>query len=451
MRMKIDSEIKALSSIFRENGFSLYLVGGAVRDFLLGKENNDYDFTTDAEPLDVKKMFRRTIDTGIKHGTVTVLFRGNQYEITTFRTEGDYKDSRHPDEVRFVKSLEEDLSRRDFTINAFAASLPDGEIIDLHDGRKDLKKHVIRAIGDPEKRFSEDALRMMRACRFSSQLDFDIEENTLKAMTDHAHSISAVSEERIKEELWRLIDGENPIKGFEAMRTTGIMDEILPELSATYGFEQRGMHQESLYEHLLLSLESARKHQYPLTVKLAALFHDIGKTETREKGEDREYTFYSHDAASAKMTDRIFRRLKTSNEERESVVHLIKNHMFSYTPDWTDSAVRRFITRIGIENINNLFFLRVCDAEATIGHRFSPDNLLAFSERINNELEKNNALTMKDLKINGRRLTELGIKPGPMMGKILKELLDEVIEAPSLNNEEYLEKEAVRLSRCLEQ
>ena len=151
------------------------------------------------------------------------------------------------------------------------------------------------------------------------------------------------------------------------------------------------------------------------------------------------------------MTDKIFRRLKTSNEERESVVHLIKNHMFSYTPDWTDSAVRRFITRIGIENINNLFFLRVCDAEATIGHRFSPDNLLAFSERINNELEKNNALTMKDLKINGRRLTELGIKPGPMMGKILKELLDEVIEAPSLNNEEYLEKEALRLSRCLEQ
>lgn len=450
MRMKIDQGIKALASIFRENGFSLYLVGGAVRDFLLKKENNDYDFTTDAEPKDIKAMFHRTIDTGIKHGTVTVLFKGAQYEITTFRAESDYHDSRHPDSVRFIKSLDEDLARRDFTINAFASSLPEGKIIDLHDGMKDLRHHIIRAIGNPDERFHEDALRMMRACRFSSQLDFTIEEKTLKAIKNNSHSIIHVSAERIKEELWRLINGQNPIKGLEAMRVTGLMDEILPELSAAVGFEQGGMHRETLYEHLLLALDSARKHGYPMEVKLASLFHDIGKVPTREKGDGREYTFYRHDTVSAEMTDKIFRRLKTSNEERERTVHLIRNHMFAYTPDWSDSAVRRFINRIGVDEINNLFYLRICDGESTVGHSFSPAMILALSERINAELDKNNALSMKDLRINGKRLTEIGIKPGPEMGRILQNLLDEVIDDPSRNTEEYLEKEALRISQSQE-
>ena len=452
MRMRISRDIAELASVFKESGFSLYLVGGAVRDYILGNENNDYDFTTDAEPGDIKAMFRRTIDTGIKHGTVTVIFHGAHYEITTFRTEGDYLDSRHPESVHFVKSLEEDLMRRDFTINAFAASLPDGRIIDLHNGMKDLRHKTIRAIGEPEKRFSEDALRMMRAARFSSQLGFRIEKETLSAMKELHHTITHVSAERIKEELWKLIDGKNPRSGLEAMRESGIMDDILPELSATYGFEQGGMHRETLYEHLVLALETARDNDYPMTVKLAALFHDIGKCKTREKGDgDREWTFYGHDRVSAEMTDEIFRRLKTSNEEREGVCHLIRNHMFAYTPDWSDAAVRRFIKRIGVENINNLFFLRVADISATVGHKPVPDNLLAFSERINSELEKNNALTIKDLKIDGRRLKEIGIKPGPVMGRILSELLDEVIENPDCNNEGYLEKRALTLAQCQEQ
>ena len=449
MRMKIDQGLKALASIFRENGFSLYLVGGAVRDFLLKKENNDYDFTTDAEPKDIKAMFHRTIDTGIKHGTVTVLFKGAQYEITTFRAESDYHDSRHPDSVRFIKSLDEDLARRDFTINAVASSLPEGKIIDLHDGMKDLKHHIIRAIGNPDERFHEDALRMMRACRFSSQLDFTIEEKTLEAIKNNSHSIIHVSAERIKEELWRLINGQNPIKGLEAMRVTGLMDEILPELSAAVGFEQGGMHSETLYEHLLLALDSARKHGYPMEVKLASLFHDIGKVPTREKGDGREYTFYRHDAVSAEMTDKIFRRLKTSNEEREGTVHLIRNHMFAYTPDWSDSAIRRFIGRVGLEYIDDLFRLRICDMNATVGHSPEMGGLLALTERINDEIEKENALTIRDLKIDGNRLRELGIKPGPIMGEILKRLLDEVLEAPSLNNAEYLEKRALSLAQAL--
>ena len=451
MRMKISKEISELASVFSKAGFSLYLVGGAVRDFMLGKENNDYDFTTDAEPEEVKKLFRRTIDTGIKHGTVTVIFHGVHYEITTFRTEGRYSDSRHPESVVFVKSLEEDLKRRDFTINAFAASLPDGNILDFHGGMKDLRKKTIRAIGNPEERFSEDALRMMRAARFSSQLGFSIEKETLSAMKELSGTIVRISAERIKDELWKIITSRNPRLGLEAMRTTGLMDCILPELSATYGFEQGGMHREMLYEHLLLALEYAAEHDYPAVVRLAALFHDIGKKETREKGEDREWTFYGHDKVSARMTDRIFRRLKTSNEEREKVCHLIENHMFSYTPDWTDSAVRRFIKRVGIDNINDLFFLRIAEMSATVGARPVPDNLLAFADRINAELEHENALTMKDLRINGEKLMKLGIKPGPMMGRILKTLLDEVIEEPALNNQEYLEKRAIILSQDQEQ
>ncbi len=450
--MRISRDIAKLASVFGSAGFSLYLVGGAVRDFILGKENNDYDFTTDAEPGEIKRLFRRTIDTGIKHGTVTVIFKGGHYEITTFRTEGSYNDSRHPDSVVFVKSLEEDLKRRDFTINAFAASLPDGKIIDCHGGMSDLRHRLIRAIGDPKERFSEDALRMMRAARFSSQLGFRIEEETAGAMRKLHGTITKVSAERIKEELWKLIGGMDPRSGLEAMRTSGIMDDILPELAAAWNFEQGGMHSETLYEHLVLALECARDHDYPMEVKLAALFHDIGKTVTRQiDGNGRKWSFHGHETASAEMTERIFRRLKTSNEEREKVCHLIRNHMFSYTPDWTDSAVRRFINRVGVENINDLFFLRVADMTATVGHKVVPDNLLAFSERISSELEKENALTIKDLKIDGTRMKELGIKPGPGMGEILKRLLDEVIEAPSLNNPEYLEKRALSLAQCQEQ
>ena len=449
MRFRPDPVLREFSEIFISNGYTLYLVGGAVRDFLLGKENHDYDFTTDAEPGDVKRMFRRTIDTGIKHGTVTVIFQKRHFEVTTFRTENDYTDSRHPDSVTFVKSLEEDLRRRDFTINAMAASLPDGKIIDLHEGRKDLRRSLIRAIGNPEERFREDALRMMRACRFSSQLGFDIEEGTLSAMAELSGTIQKVSAERIKEELFRMVGGKAPEKGLEAMRRTGLMDEILPELSRTYGFRQGGMHSEDLYTHLILALKAANERDYSIEVKLAALFHDIGKVDTRAEGEEREYTFYGHERKSAELADRIFRRLRTSNEEREKVTHLIANHMFSYTPDWTDSAVRRFIRKVGIENIDPLFQLRISDIAATVGARPDPTLLFMFAERINAELEKENALSLKDLCIDGRKLISLGIPSGPAIGKILNALLEEVIEDPSLNDEDYLERRALSLSQDL--
>ena len=451
MRMKPSEEAIEFARIFRSNGYELYLVGGAVRDWMLGKPNHDYDFTTSAEPAEVKAMFRRTIDTGIRHGTVTVLFKGQQFEVTTFRADGDYKDSRHPESVSFVKNLDEDLKRRDFTINALAAELPEGRIIDLNDGKGDLRKKLIRAIGEPEKRFEEDALRMLRACRFSAQLGFRIEEKTEEAMRKLAHTVTNVSAERIREELFRIIASDNPRNGFEAMRRTGLLSLILPEVDACYGFEQGGMHSEDLYEHLIRALEACVTYSYPMSVRLAAIFHDIGKVKTRKADDERGWTFYQHECASADMADEIFRRLKCSNDERETTAHLIRNHMFSYTPDWSPAAVRRFIKRVGIDYINPLFELRIADAAATGNGNVDLTVIETLSEKINAELEKANALSIRDLAVNGTDLIAAGIKPGPAIGRILAQLLDEVIENPSLNTKDYLENRALTLSQSQEQ
>lgn len=448
-RYPVDDKLRDFSSVFSRNGFSIYLVGGAVRDFLLKKENHDYDFTTDAEPMEVKRLFRHTIDTGIKHGTVTVLFRGESYEVTSFRTESGYSDSRHPEKVEFVKSLSEDLKRRDFTINAIAAALPSGKIIDEHEGLKDLKKRTIRAIGNPYERFNEDALRMLRACRFAAKLSFDMEEETFEAIRTLRENVKAVSAERIKEEIFSLILSDNPVNGLEYMRLTGLMEILLPELYATYGVEQGGIHGDDVYHHLLKTLYRAKENGHDWKVRIAALFHDIGKVETRRKGEEREYTFFGHDTKSAEMYEKIADRLKTSNEEKYSVSHLIRNHMFSYSPSWSDAAVRRFMKRVGKENIDDLLDLRVDDAEAISG-KVNPLMLIALVERINGEIEKDAALSLKDLRIKGDDLIrEKIINPSPLMGRILNTLLDEVIEDPTLNEREKLLKRATELAREL--
>lgn len=438
MKYSVPYKLREMAEIFQQNGFSLYLVGGAVRDYVLGLENHDYDFTTDAEPMEVKKMFRKTIDTGIKHGTVTVLFKGGSYEITTFRTEGEYHDGRHPDKVSFVRNLDEDLKRRDFTINALAADLRSGTIIDKHNGLEDIKKGVVRAIGIPEERFTEDALRMLRACRFSAKLGFEVEKDTKAAIEKLKENVKLVSAERIKEELFRLIDAPYPRMGLETMRETGLMDIVLPELADLYGLEQGGFHKEDAYEHSLLALERARDKSYPIEVKVAALLHDIGKKATRKEGESR-YTFYGHESISEKLSTKILDRLKCSNNEKKIILRLIREHMFSYTRDWTDGAVRRFINRVGINSIDRLYMLRDCDNEATTGEK--PDNSELqneLRERIRLELERNSALTLKDLKITGDDLLSIGIEKGPSIGRILNQLLELVIDNPELNEKEKL-------------
>lgn len=440
----IDDNVRALGEIFRQAGHELYLVGGAVRDWLLGLENDDWDFTTDALPEEVMALFpRRCIPTGIEHGTVTVRFRGRSYEVTTFRSEGSYSDGRHPDSVTFVRSLESDLERRDFTINAFAANTSDGIIIDLHNGMRDLKDHVVRAIGDPEERFREDALRMLRACRFASRLDFTLDEATEAAATKLSGNIRLISAERIREELFKLLMGRNPVRGLELMRRTGLLAHVLPELMDCYGVEQVGRHHEDVYHHCLTTLEMARRHSYPLIVRIAALLHDVAKPRCLKVEADGTTSFHGHDRLGGEMVDAMMRRLKSSNEERELASLLVREHMFNYTGEWSDGAVRRFIRRVGAQNIEPLIQLRIADAQA-MDPSCRLDGLWAFEERMKGEIGRKVPLSVKDLAVDGNDLMALGIPRGPMLGKVLSALLEAVLDDEGLNSPEVLSDFALR-------
>lgn len=431
----ITRSIRQFASHFSQAGFSIYIVGGAVRDHFLNRDTTDYDFATDAEPDEVKHLFRSVIPTGILHGTVTVLFKGRSYEVTTFRIDGDYSDSRHPDSVAFVRSLEEDLKRRDFTINALAVDANCGKVIDRHGGLEDLKNGIIRAIGDPKQRFQEDALRIMRACRFAAQLEFSIEEKTKEAMKETAYRLAQVSGERLRVELMKTLEASRPSRGLLEMESSTALDVILPELAVGRDVTQKGAHLFDVLRHGMEACDAAPRTK--VLVRLAALLHDIGKVNTKRVDEDGETTFHQHEVESTEMANRILRRLKFSNEERESVLNLIRNHMFHYTPDWSDGAVRRFINRVGVDAIDDLFALRLADQVAIHGIA-QPEALIVFEKRIKRVLRESAALTTKDLAINGNDLAGMGIPKGPVMGIILKQLLDTVLDDPSQNTYEKL-------------
>lgn len=393
MKYIAQENLVALARIFNKHSYSLYLVGGAVRDYILKKENSDYDLTTSATPDEVKVMFKRTIDTGIKHGTVTVIFSGEHYEITTFRTEGDYSDSRHPDSVTFVRSLEEDLKRRDFTINALACDIITGEIIDLHGGTDDLEKGIIRAIGIPEDRFNEDALRMFRACRFAAKLDFTIEENTLKAIKSLHGNIRKVSVERIKDEMDKLLLSPCPVRGLEYLENTGLMEEIIPEITLTNSLKE--------------AIRRAKENNLPLTSLYAILFSGM----------------------SAQDTEKALMHLKASNREKKEIT-LLSSGLGNIPYDNTPVSIRRLIKKYGKENILPLFTLRRA-------YGYTEEEDIRYEEKVKEELEKDPALEIKDLDITGKDLEAI-VKPGPEMGRMLNYLLDEVIKNPRLNNRDDL-------------
>ena len=358
MRVKkypVTAKISKFASVFTENGFRLYIVGGAVRDWLLGTPNSDYDFCTDALPEQVMKIFRKVIPTGIKHGTVTVLFMGESYEVTTFRTEGAYSDRRHPDSVEFVTSLEEDLSRRDFTVNAFAADCTDGKIIDLFDGMADLKNKVIRAIGNPVERFSEDALRMMRLARFCSKLGFTPDPETEKAAAALCSDISSVSMERIYDELSKTLMTNNPVYGLKLLERTGILSIILPEVARCRQTQQDKVGSDNVLDHIYSAVAASASLGYNLTVRLACLLHDIAKPLCMSVNQYGILRFYGHDIKGADMAREVLRRLKCSNRQIDDVCIIIANHMTKYSDSWTDGAVKRLIRRVGRENLPNLF------------------------------------------------------------------------------------------------
>lgn len=455
--IKIPDILKKMNEIFAQHGYKAYLVGGAVRDMLMGKEPHDWDVTTDATPEQVMSIFRKVIPTGIAHGTVTVHFMKNEIEVTTFRTESDYSDGRHPDKVEYTGNIEEDLSRRDFTINAIASYLGDGTITDPFHGRDDIKRKVIRTVGNPLERFSEDGLRPVRAVRFSAQLGFEIERETLKAISEPEilKKTSGISLERFRDELLKLMKAEKPSAGLKLMEESGILDIFIPEFKKCRGCIQgdfRGYHQFDVLDHLFYACDGAPASKQ--NVRLAALFHDIGKPDVKRvipTPQGDQFTFYNHEAKSQQITKEILFRLKFSNAEIANICHLVVNHMFNYTQDWTDAAVRRFLAKIHEENLEDLYDLRLADIygmnNAPVRGQDSRTIALLneLKDRISKETEKNSVLSLKQLAVNGKDLMKNGISAGKDLGFVLNQLLETVLEDPSQNEKEQLIKIALNI------
>ena len=449
----LDPLLKKFGKVFEEKGFQAYLVGGAVRDLILKKPCSDWDVATNATPEQVMSMFKFVVPTGIAHGTVTVHFYKTEIEVTTFRTESEYSDGRHPDKIAYASTIGEDLSRRDFTMNAIAVNLRNGKICDPFGGRKDIRKKVIRTVGIPNERFMEDGLRPIRALRFASQLNFSIEKDTFSEIfkSDVQKKITSISIERFRDEFLKMLKSEKPSVGLKLMEETGILKLFIPEFEICRGCIQgdgRGFHDFDVMDHLIYACDGAPKNNYK--VRLAALFHDIGKPSCKRVIENKKdgqlFTFYNHDNEGAKITEKILRRLKFSNEEIADVSHLVKNHMFHYESSWSDAAVRRFIVRVGLQYMDDLFDLRVADVfgmhnnQVNLRNSTTSENILELKERIEKITEKQNALSLKDLCVNGKDLMDIGIPSGKKIGVVLNELFEAVLEDPGMNSREKLLK-----------
>lgn len=444
--MRVPRVAYDFAAVFKEHGFQCHLVGGAVRDILMGRPHTDLDVATDALPTQVVPLFARVIPTGIKHGTVTVHFRGTTFEVTTFRTDADYSDGRRPDAVVFTPSLEADLARRDFTINAIAFDLIGRSMNDPHDGRADIDRRVIRAIGDPTARFREDGLRPLRACRFAAQLEFSVEEATRKAIPGTLDVLAKVSAERVRDELLKILASPTPSAGLLLMKETGILGVVLPELLEGVGMQQGRYHCHDVFIHSLAACDAAPGESPVL--RLAALLHDVGKPWTLAAAPDGRPTFYGHETVSADMTRDILLRLKLPNAMIKDVVHLVAHHMFNYQEEWSDAAVRRLIARVGEPAIDDLMALRRADQIGMCPENAEhfPEGLAQFARRVKAVKEAGQAFTVSRLAVNGSDLMEsLGVAAGPRVGIILKELLQAVLEDPSLNERGKLLQIAQRL------
>lgn len=452
---KIPKHILWVLETLQDAGFESYVVGGCVRDLLLGREPNDFDVTTNAIPEQIIEVFEKT-DMRVVYentfGTVGIINKelekdniSYEVEITPYRTEGNYSDNRRPDEVAFSDSIHEDVKRRDFTINALAYDPIHDNLIDDYHGIEDLKKGIIRTVGDAQERFREDALRIMRAVRFAAQLGFIPEEKTVVALRDLAQNLKNISSERIRDEFIKLIDAQYAKDGMEMMRAFGLLEYTLPDFLDGVGCDQGGAHSFDVWTHLIKSLEHGTHKEYPFHVKLAALFHDIGKPATRRKANGRgtkEWTFYGHEVVGAKMTEKILKRLKFPKSMIEKVVKLVRYHMFFSDPDAiTLSAVRRMVRNVGKELIWDLMDLRTCDRIGTGRPKEKPFRLRKYHAMIEQVLR--DPVSVKMLKLNGDiMIAEIGMKPGRKMGWILHALLEEVLDDPEKNTREYLEKRA---------
>lgn len=431
MPKNVDTAINLLQSV----GFEAYAVGGCVRDSLLGKTPNDWDITTSAKPEDMKSVFAdfHCIDTGIKHGTVTVVIDGEPLEITTFRLDGEYEDNRHPKSVTFTSNLGADLGRRDFTVNAMAYSKMTG-IVDLFGGQNDLKNKIIRCVGDPDRRFNEDALRILRALRFASTLDFEIEEKTAQSLLKNRALLGNISEERIAKELLKLVCG----KGAKRILTdfAPVLFEILPELQPMYKNSHDNPHHcYDIYEHTLIAVESIDPEP---TLRFAMLLHDCGKPAVKKFDENGVAHFYGHQRISAEISAQILARLKVSNKFRDEILFLVSNHDRWELYENTEK-MPRYLSKFGLDGVLNLLKVMRADVLAqSPEYRYRLDQIADAEETAKNLAAQKPCLSLSELQINGRTLMDIGIPQGRKLGAVLAQLLDEVIDGVTKNTQEAL-------------
>lgn len=487
-KFDIPEKVSRVTSVLKNAGFEAYLVGGCVRDLFMGRKPKDWDVTTNAKPEEIIPLFPKTVYEN-NFGTVAVVddsgesmedvvreegslvthvtneseslnsnsndkLRDNSLkviEITPYRIEGAYSDHRRPDSVIFSDKIEDDLKRRDFTINSIAYDADTGEIIDPFYGVADLARGLIKTVGDPNDRFNEDGLRILRAIRFHVELGFVIDSETEKAILENKDILKSISKERIRDEFIKIIMSPNPSGGLELMRKLGVLTYVIPELEDTIGIEQNKAHSYDVWTHLIKTVQHSADKGFPLHVRLSALFHDISKPASRRFDQDaKQWTFYGHEVVGSRVTKRILENLKFSRETIERVSKLVRWHMFfSDTAQITHSAVRRMISNVGKENVWDLINIRHCDRIGTGRPKENPYRLRKYQSMIEEVMA--DPISVGMLKVNGQRIMELlDAKPGPIIGQILNALLEEILDDPKLNTKEYLENRVIELSKLPE-
>jgi tRNA nucleotidyltransferase (CCA-adding enzyme) len=431
-------EVQFVTDKLRAHGKRGWLVGGCVRDLLMGRPHTDWDLATSALPQEVMKIFPRTIPTGIEHGTVTVMVGKEPIEVTTLRGEGAYSDGRRPDSVAFVDDLEQDLARRDFTVNAIAVDPLDLSVIDPFGGQKDIKEKRLRAVGDARARFSEDGLRVLRAARFVATLELDLDPDTFDAISPTLDTFRKVSPERVRDEWVKTMKARRPSRAFDVMRRGGILGVTCPELLLGVGMAQNRYHAYDVFGHAMECMDACAGD--PI-LRIAALLHDVGKPATRAMSDKtHDYTFYEHERVGAEIAEPICQRLRFSNEERARITALVRHHLFHYSEEWSDATVRRWIRRVGKERVEDLYRLNEADVRAK--GKDPTDDLAALAglrAHVEKVLLLGAALSTRDLRVNGHDLMQTFARPpGPWLKRALEALLEAVTNDPSLNEREAL-------------
>lgn len=450
MLHRIPHEVRGVSDGLRAAGFESYLVGGCVRDLILNKVPKDWDVTTNATPEQIQAVFPDSFYEN-DYGTVGVKTGSSDHriaivEVTPYRTESEYSDKRRPDSVAFGTSLLEDLARRDFTINALALDDSKGQIVDPYGGEKDIKDKMVRAVGNANDRFNEDALRMLRAIRFVAELDFGIDGAAALAISENNEHLSHVSRERVRDEFTRIINSDKPMNALVLAWQLGVLPFISPYLVSGVGVEQNQAHSFDVFEHLLRAVQHAADKGWSLEVRFAALFHDIGKPEARRWSEEKkEWTFHGHEVVGSRVTKKALEDLRFSRETIDKVVKLVRWHMFFSDPDQiTLSAVRRMIANVGEENIWDLLNLRICDRVGTGRPKEQPFRFRKYKAMVEQALR--DPISVKMLKTDGQHIMEMfHVNPGPVIGYVLNALLEEVLDNADLNTQDYLDKKTAEL------